>query len=173
MTMEVCFSHGQESGPWGTKIRQMADLCLDAGHRVHSVDYRGVPDPDRRIAMLADWCAKRPPDAPPLLLVGSSMGGYVAAGAAPGVSPVGLFLLAPAFYMPGYSAVDPAAIECPVAIVHGLADEIIPVDHSLRFARAGGATLHAIPGDHRLIEALPTVLALFGAFLGRLVEDCL
>ena len=171
MTFEVCFSHGQESGPWGTKIQRMATLCRDAGHAVHSVDYRGVPDPDRRIEILMEWCAARSPDAPPLVLVGSSMGGYVAAGAAPDVSPVGLFLLAPAFYMPGYTAVNPPAIDCPVAIVHGLSDEVIPVAHSLRFAQAADATLHAVPGDHRLIDALPTVLALFDAFLRGLAGN--
>ena len=30
MMNKVCFSHGQESGPWGTKIRAMADVCLGA-----------------------------------------------------------------------------------------------------------------------------------------------
>ena len=26
----VCFSHGQESGPWGTKIRELADVAREA-----------------------------------------------------------------------------------------------------------------------------------------------
>ena len=30
----VIFSHGQESGPWGTKIRAMADLVRGMGCKV-------------------------------------------------------------------------------------------------------------------------------------------
>ena len=41
----VCFSHGQESGPWGTKISAMADLARDRGCQVESIDYRGLEWP--------------------------------------------------------------------------------------------------------------------------------
>ena len=95
----VCFSHGKESGPWGTKIAAMADLARDRGLAVESIDYRGMDDPLARVEKLVGHCA---PLDRPLVLVGSSMGGHVAAAASarlPGVE--GLFLLAPAFFMPG------------------------------------------------------------------------
>ena len=41
----VIFSHGQESGPWGTKIRAMADLAKSMGCAVQSIDYQGIADP--------------------------------------------------------------------------------------------------------------------------------
>jgi alpha-beta hydrolase superfamily lysophospholipase len=37
-----------------------------------------------------------------IVLMGSSMGAYVATVAAETIKPSGLFLLAPAFYLPGY-----------------------------------------------------------------------
>jgi hypothetical protein len=36
----VVFSHGQESGPWGTKISAMAEVAKSEGWSVDSVDYR-------------------------------------------------------------------------------------------------------------------------------------
>ena len=48
----VVFSHGQESGPWGTKIRRMAALVESMGCRAESIDYRGIADPTERVAKL-------------------------------------------------------------------------------------------------------------------------
>jgi hypothetical protein len=45
----VCFSHGQESGPWGTKIRALADVA----HAVESLDYQGMADPQARARKLS------------------------------------------------------------------------------------------------------------------------
>ena len=41
----VVFSHGQESGPWGTKIKVMAERVRQLGCRADSVDYQGIADP--------------------------------------------------------------------------------------------------------------------------------
>ena len=45
----VIFSHGQESGPWGTKIRAMAAEVRELGCDADSVDYRGISDPSERV----------------------------------------------------------------------------------------------------------------------------
>lgn len=66
----VCFSHGQESGPWGTKIQALAAIARDRGWPVESLDYQGVAEPVTRVRMLADWC--RHQAQPPLLVGGSS-----------------------------------------------------------------------------------------------------
>ncbi len=42
--MKVIFAHGQESGPWGFKIKRMAPLAERHGCEVESVDYRDCPD---------------------------------------------------------------------------------------------------------------------------------
>ena len=72
----IVFSHGQESGPWGTKITVMAEAARDHGLRVDSIDYRGIEAPEARVAKLVAACSEL---KPPTLLVGSSMGGYVSA----------------------------------------------------------------------------------------------
>lgn len=162
MTMPVIiFSHGQESGPWGTKINAMANLVRGMGCWVESIDYRGIAGPTERVNRLVAACAKTE-GAP--ILVGSSMGGHVATAAASVVGAVGLFVLAPAYYMPGYENLTPRAPEIPITIVHGWHDDIVPIENSIRFARTCAATLHIVDGDHRLtanIDAINDYLELF------------
>ena len=143
----VIFSHGQESGPWGTKIRAMAECVKELGCEADSIDYQGIADPADRVAKLLRECATIDDK---LILVGSSMGGHVATAAAAELDAAGLFVLAPAFYMPGYEDLTPPPPEMPICIVHGWHDDIVPVDNSIRFARSCAATLHLVDGDHRL-----------------------
>ncbi len=145
--MTVVFSHGQESGPWGTKIQAMAELVKSMGCKVESIDYQGIADPAARVEKLLAECADIDES---LLLVGSSMGGHVATAAAEDLVAAGLFVLAPAYYMEGYEALTPLPPDLPICIVHGWHDDIVPVDNSIRFARQCGATLHLVDGDHRL-----------------------
>jgi alpha/beta superfamily hydrolase len=158
----VVFSHGKESGPWGSKITAMAAVArgLDCG--VESVDYQGMEDPQARVAKLIAASASL---AGPLVLVGSSMGGHVSAAAARRIGARGLFLLAPAFYMPGFEAFTPRDVGCPAAIVHGWRDDIVPVENSVRWAREQLATLHILDSDHRLQDQLESITQLLRAFL--------
>ena len=73
--MKVIFSHGKESGPWGSKIQRLAEIARRAGCDVDSIDYTDTFDPDLRVERLLERL-KSEPDS--VLLVGSSMGGYVA-----------------------------------------------------------------------------------------------
>lgn len=161
----VVFSHGKESGPWGSKITAMAAVVRDLGIAVESVDYRGLDDPAARVDRLID-VGKRFEGS--LVLVGSSMGGHVAAAAAALLKPRGIFLLAPAFYMPGFEAHTPQDVACPTAIVHGWRDDIVPVDNSVRWARQHRAALHILDSDHRLEDKIETVCALLREFLDEL-----
>lgn len=146
MTM-VIFSHGQESGPWGTKIRAMSERVKALGCSVHSIDYQGIADPTERVEKLVRESADIDDD---LILVGSSMGGHVATAAASELGATGLFLLAPAFFMEGYEELTPAPPAMPICILHGWHDDIVPLENSLRFAQSCSATLHIVDGDHRL-----------------------
>src|SRR5580698_248845 len=65
----VVFSHGKESGPWGSKITAMAAVARDLNLGVESVDYRGMDDPVARVEKLIAMGEQL---AGPLLLVGSS-----------------------------------------------------------------------------------------------------
>ena len=163
----VVFSHGQESGPWGTKIRAMADLLEARGCRVISVDYQGIPDPQERVEKLVHEAADIEDR---LVLVGSSMGGHVATAAAGRLGADGLFVLAPAYYMPGYEELTPAAPNVPIFIVHGWRDDVVPVDNSIRFARECGATLFITDGDHRLTANLAEIKRELSAFIDGLEE---
>jgi alpha/beta superfamily hydrolase len=103
-----------------------------------------------------------------MVLVGSSMGGHVSAAAARRLRARGLFLLAPAFYMPGFEAYTPQDIDCPTAIVHGWRDDIVPVENSIRWAREHKAELHILESDHRLQDQIETICVLLRDFLGAL-----
>lgn len=163
----VVFSHGKESGPWGSKITAMAAVVRDLGVDVESVDYRGLDDPRDRVRKLIGVGA---PLKNRLLLVGSSMGGYVSAAAAGALGARGLFLLAPAFYMAGYEEHTPQDVACPTAIMHGWHDDIVPVDNSIRWAREHQAALHLLNSDHRLEDQIEAICLQLRAFVIALDE---
>jgi len=160
----VVFSHGQESGPWGTKIRAMADRVRGLGFEADSVDYQGIADPTKRVDKLIAHCSAIDES---IILVGSSMGGHVATAAADRVGAVGLFVLAPAFYMPEFEALTPPAPSMPMVIVHGWDDDIVPVENSIRYASECKATLHVVDGDHRLTANIAEI----NYYLARFVQQ--
>ena len=160
----IIFSHGKEGEPWGIKIAAMAEVARNLGYRVESVDYRGIADPRQRVEKLLEFAQgiSRP------VLVGSSLGGHVATAASIAARARGLFLLAPAFYMPGFEEFTPKPANCPVSIVHGWADEIVPVANSIRYASEYGATLQIIAADHRMQQHLAWINGYFDLFLRQL-----
>lgn len=160
----VVFAHGKESGPWGSKILRLADIAKQFGANVLSPDYTDLPSPDGRVAHLL---ALDIPARDQLVLVGSSMGGYVSTVASQSLKPTGLFLMAPAFYLPGYGNQHPETGAAHTVVIHGWHDEVIPTGSSIRFTHQHECALHLLPGDHRLTDALPDIAALFEDFLGR------
>ena len=160
----VIFSHGQESGPWGTKIQSMAELARSLGCTADSIDYQGMPDPTDRVEKLVVACQDV---ATPIVLVGSSMGGHVATAAASRVGAAGLFVLAPAYFMPGFENLTPPAPDLPVEIVHGWHDDVVPAENSIRFAAECAATLHLVDGDHRLTANIDEINYYLGRFIKR------
>jgi pimeloyl-ACP methyl ester carboxylesterase len=166
----VVFSHGKESGPWGSKITAMAQVARDLEFDVLSVDYRGIDDPLARVHKLIETLSTAPAasgGAQPVL-VGSSMGGYVSAAAAAMLRPRALFLLAPAFYMPGFEEYTPQDVPAPTTIVHGWHDDIVPVENSVRWAREHRATLHVLNSSHRLEDQIPVICSLLRELLKSL-----
>lgn len=164
----VVFSHGQDGEPWGAKIVAMAQVAKRHGLRVESVDYRGMADPAARVEKLLAFCRQLPGS---LLLVGSSMGGHVAAAVSSRVATSGMFLLAPAFFMPGYEQYTPQPAACPIEIVHGWNDDIVPPQNSIRFAQLYKATLHLLDSDHRLTANIEDVCNLLELFLRRVAKS--
>ena len=96
------------------------------------------------------------------------MGGHVATSAASKVGAIGLFVLAPAYFMEGYEDLTPDPPSIPICIVHGWHDDIVPVENSIRYARACSATLHLVDGDHRLTANIEEINNYLGQYLEAL-----
>ena len=143
----------------------MAEAVRALGCRAESVDYQGIADPTERVDKLVAECADV---REPLLLVGSSMGGHVATAAAESVGAAGLFVLAPAFFMPGFESLTPSAPDMPISIVHGWRDDVVPVENSIRFAEACRANLHILDAGHRLTECIDDINELLTRFIESL-----
>lgn len=167
-TKRVIFSHGHMSGPQSMKIVELEPVARAAGFDTLAIDYRDLQDdPVARAKRLIETV--RGQEKPPIL-VGSSMGGWVCMHAAESVPVAGLFLMAPALFLEdrvpegvvpeGYT---PQTDQ--VTVVHGWHDDIIPWQHSLRFAQASKAALHLLDSDHRLESAIPSLKAIFSQFL--------
>lgn len=161
-TPRVIFAHGKESGPWGSKISHLADIARHHGYAVDSPDYQGMDDPRDRVAQLLATAAA----GAPLVLVGSSMGGYVSAMACRQLRPRALMLMAPALYLDGYPG-EPADCPLDTLVFHGWDDDIVPVESSLRFAQSRRAALHLLADGHRLAESLEMIGQLFARQLQR------
>ena len=56
-------------------------------------------------------------------------------------------------------------LDCPAAVVHGWRDDVVPYEHSVRFAKEYGAALHLLDSDHRLHNQLRVIRYLFEYFL--------
>lgn len=178
MKLLVVFSHGKNSGPWGSKIQALAAVVENLGGQVISIDYREHPkgtqhdqnspgEAERRVGQLLSI---ELPKHSKLVLMGSSMGGYVSTVASAKLKADGLFLLAPAFYLPGYANQDPVPHAKQTMIVHAWNDVVVPVDNSIKFARLHSSDLHLLAGNHRLDGALPKIEPLFELFLQRLIS---
>lgn len=163
----VIFLHGKESGPWGLKIRALARVAEKSGCRVISRDDQGIADPGQRVQRLL---ALPEVTDGPLILVGSSMGGYVATVASSALSPRGLFLMAPAFGMEGYQLQNPVPVAAEVMIVHGWDDEVVSFDAVFRFAREHRCRLYMVPDGHALHAEIEAIEQIFGEFLRRCLK---
>ncbi len=160
----IVFSHGKDSEPWGAKILALAEVARARGWHVESVDYRGIDTVDGRLGELLA-CARDLPAQP--VLAGSSLGGFLAAAASRPLQAAGLFLMAPAFELPGLPP-TPEVARCPTVVVHGWRDDLVPVEKGLDFARAQGALTHLVDDDHRLHASLPQICGWLDDFLGSL-----
>lgn len=163
----VVFAHGKESGPWGSKIRHLADVAERLGASTISPDYRDLHEPQSRVNRLL---ALSFPLHRKLVLVGSSMGGYVSIVASRQLRPAGLFLMAPAIGLPGYPEASPMHGTDDLEIVMGWRDEVIAPASIVEYARQYAARLHLLKADHRLGGVLPEVGELFRRFLERVIN---
>ncbi len=161
----VIYNHGKDSIPWGEKALALAEVAKRHGVMFISPDYQASNDPDLRVKQLLsmDLSAYRE-----IVMVGSSMGGYVITVASEIIKPKGLFLIAPAFYLPGYQCTEFKPHADRIEVFHGWQDEVVPPENVWRFCRQHRAGLHMMDADHRLLSVLPVMAVAFDRFL----SDC-
>lgn len=158
----ILWCHGSLSQPWGEKSEALAAVAERAGLTMDAPDFQDLEDPDKRVERLAHIIAEL--DGP-VILAGSSMGGYVSTAVAKYTEVTGLFLLAPALYLPRYSVHVFSNLPTAVSVIHGWDDDVVPVENSFRFAGLHKAQLHVLPDGHRLSESVDAISSLFEDFL--------
>src|SRR6056297_756772 len=170
----IIFSHGHESSPQSRKIQVLTPIAEQAGFSAEAIDYTDLRDEpvarrDRLLARLNELDR-------PVVLAGSSLGGWVSMAAAEKVRVAGLWLMAPALFMEDRiedgevpDAYHPKTAH--IMIVHGWQDDIIPWRNSLKFAEASGATLQLVADGHRLENSLVSMERLLHEFLERVRES--
>lgn len=156
----VVWAHGLEGSPWGRK----AQALRQAGLPLVAPDGRGQPLAQRIVALEQAIHEA----APGALLVGSSYGGLAAAWLATRLPDLlcGLVLLAPALHHQEPPVADPGSLQAPpglqVRILHGLADTVVPIEGSRRYASRSPeqVKLIEVDDDHRLTDSIQRIVSL-------------
>ena len=142
--MKVLFFHGLESGPHGSKYRALKERFPG----IVSPDFRGMREVGERIAhAIAETEGEED-----LLIIGSSFGGLIA-GLLAHRHPervAGYILCAPALHWDDAAEITKTPDHA--ALIHGVGDEVVPVEASRVFARAHGHLLLEVEDGHRLAE---------------------
>lgn len=148
----VLFCHGLESGPHGNKSQALRG----AGYDVVAPDCRGL-SLQKRVELIVPILKELRP-----YVVGSSYGGITAvlAGLAAGAGLPGLVLCAPALERTEEPNTHPSKLGLagPTVIIHGLHDDVIPIDVSRRYAARTGAKLIEVIDGHRLDNSRQEIL---------------
>jgi len=149
----VCHPHPLQGGTMDNKVvTTLARALVQRGWRVVRFDYRGVRqsagawdegrgEVDDALAVIAAHRVA----GEPLVLGGFSFGGYVAAAAAAKLpdadKPQRMVLVAPSTVK---HDAPPVAVE--TLLVHGEADDVVPLSASMDWARPQGLPVVVVPG---------------------------
>jgi pimeloyl-ACP methyl ester carboxylesterase len=171
MRGHIILSHGSDSGPDATKVSVLARVGEALGWTTERPDYRaddaaghaGSVAP--RIARLQAAIAA---SATPPVLVGSSMGAFVAGPASLALPVRALFLLALPVAIPGVATAFDLRRGVPAMLIHGYDDDVCPADQALAFAAGAGMPALLLPDDHRLAAHVDAIAAQFHLFLAGL-----
>ncbi len=165
----VCHPHPQHGGTMDNKVVQtLARAFVQMGYSALRFNFRGVGASDGAWAQgageiddaLAAVAAFRGPEQP-LVLAGFSFGAYVAANAAARLAAQAaaaerLVLIAPAASRFDMPAVPPGTL-----VVHGEADDVVPLAAVLDWARPQALPVTVIPGaGHFFHGQLPLLKSL-------------
>ena len=157
----ICHPHPLHGGTMDNKVVQtLARAALQCGWRCLRFNFRGVGasagswdegrgEIDDALAAVAAARATDGAAALPLALAGFSFGGFVAAAAAvrlaPELRPQRLALIAPSTQKQAVPAL-PEELRAETLVVHGEADEVVPLAATLDWARPQALPVTVIPG---------------------------
>jgi alpha/beta superfamily hydrolase len=149
----VCHPHPLQGGTMDNKVvTTLARALTQRGWRVVRFNYRGVGgsagewdegrgEVDDAMAVIAAHRVA----GEPLVLGGFSFGGYIAASAAAQLpradKPHGMVLVAPSTARHDAPPVGPDAL-----LIHGEADDVVPLSASMDWARPQGLPVVVVPG---------------------------
>lgn len=155
MDAKVLFCHGLETGPFGRKYAAL----VQAGFEVESPDCQGM-------SLLQRVKVVMPLMQHVSIVVGSSFGGAVAvlASMRAGIRLKGIVLCAPALDR----VEEPAQLHAvaPTIILHGLSDDVVPIEVSRRYAQRTGVELIELQDDHRLSRSDPVMIQAVRRLIG-------
>lgn len=168
------YVHGYLSSPDGDKATLFTDQL-----QAKAIKYRDVPPEKLVIADCLTQIQKKISDDEQAMLIGSSLGGFLAAKTAQLKSIIKLILINPAIIPPtvDISTIDDMPhrilkdmqdetlflkkISSDITILVGTNDDLVPNDWSIEFAKAQGATIQFFRDDHRFsnhIHQLPSII---------------
>jgi len=165
-TMKLAvFSHGKESGPNGNKITILRRIAEAHGFETIALDYTECKNATERISKLKECIENNNRES--LLLVGSSMGGYVSTVLSSEYTLIGLFLLCPALYMidEEYKVKEYCPMCNNIEVIHGWNDEVVPYSNSIKFGQQTKAVVNLIDDNHRLKKSYSFIEKRFDNFL--------
>ena len=145
----ILFLHGLQSGPHGAKYHALCEVF-----DVESPDFRGMSLHERLDHL--DTLTRERSD---LFAVGSSFGGLLAAVAYSNFADRfrGYVLLAPALQRELSAEVERVP---PIAVIlHGIHDEVVPIEASRDFATRFDVELVELDDDHRLRNSHAEMIA--------------
>ena len=145
--MQLVFLHGLETGPYGKKYQALKQMFGP----VIAPDCEGVKDPDKRLEIIKHTLIDEPG---PFLVVGSSAGGLMAL-LLQQVDPrvAGMVLCAPAIHTEAAAGLSCAGLPSTI-IIHGIYDDVVPIDSS----RCFGVPMLEVEDGHRLDNSIPLIL---------------
>ncbi len=173
----VCHPHPQHGGTMDNKVVQtLARAFNQVGHTAVRFNFRGVGgsagawahgpgEVDDALAVIA---ALRAPDLP-LVLAGFSFGAYVACQAAAQLAAAGGAVQRLVLVGPAASRFDMLAVPHGTLVIHGEADDVVPLAAVLDWARPQSLPVTVIPGaGHFFHGQLPLLKSLVvGAWHSR------
>ena len=151
----IIFSHGKKGSPNGIKIGELSKIAHEFNYKTLSIDYRNCKNADERIEKLEQNIKEN--KSINLILVGSSMGGYISTVVAKKFKLKALFLMCPAFYLKGYTHQNFKPITNNIFIIHGNEDETVPFQNSVSFTKKFNSKLLLVKDNHRLSKSIEAI----------------